>query len=153
VWSTALARCEREARRFRLSDADAQDVAQATVVRAWRRLPSLEDPERFDAWILAICRREALRLLASRREDVCTISSAERSGYDDQLRSAEQRIDLRRMLSVLAPLDRSVAWLRFGEDLTHREVAKRLGLSETAVRVRTHRLRALLARFPPPIET
>ena len=32
----------------------AQDATQEALVRAWRDLPSLRDPERFDAWMYRI---------------------------------------------------------------------------------------------------
>jgi DNA-directed RNA polymerase specialized sigma24 family protein len=32
-------------------DDDALDAAQETCIAAWRELPSLRDPERFDAWL------------------------------------------------------------------------------------------------------
>ena len=38
--------------RLVLRDADrAEDAVQETLVRCWRDLPSLRDPDRFDAWL------------------------------------------------------------------------------------------------------
>jgi RNA polymerase sigma-70 factor, ECF subfamily len=143
----ARRRCVQAARRLGLSDADAQDVAQETLLRAWRRLPTLRDGERFEPWLLAICRREALRLMRSRsRQPVAEIPEDEASPLD-QMAAAEDRLALRDALGRLTPTDRRVLWLRFGEDLAHQQVANRLGLTETAVRIRTHRLRARLSRI------
>jgi RNA polymerase sigma-70 factor (ECF subfamily) len=54
--------------------------------------------------------------------------------------------------AILAPLpadDRLLMWLVFGEQYSYAEVARRLGKSEGAVRVRAHRCRrSLRSRFP-----
>src|SRR5450756_120396 len=43
----------------------AEDATQETILRAWRDLPSLRDPDRFDAWLRRVlvnaCRDEARR--------------------------------------------------------------------------------------------
>src|SRR5579872_2476446 len=36
----------------------ADDLAQETLLAAWRRLDQLRSPERFDAWLDAICRNQ-----------------------------------------------------------------------------------------------
>lgn len=46
---------------------DALDATQDALVAAWRRLPSLRDPDRFDAWLRAIARNASRDLLRRRR--------------------------------------------------------------------------------------
>jgi len=36
------------------NEADARDATQDAFLAAWRRLPQLRDPERFDAWLYRI---------------------------------------------------------------------------------------------------
>src|SRR4026208_22154 len=44
--------------RLILRDVDrAEDAVQETLVRCWRDLPGLRDPDRFDAWLNGILRR------------------------------------------------------------------------------------------------
>lgn len=45
---------------------DAEEIAQETLVTAWRQLATLRDPARFDAWLDGICRTLCLRLLSER---------------------------------------------------------------------------------------
>ncbi len=67
---------------------------------------------------------------------------------------AEIRAGLQRALAELAPRDRRVLWLRFGEGLSQSEIARRLGVSQMQVsRILTRslaRLRTLLAEPAPP---
>ena len=55
VWATA--------RSFRLSRADAADVAQTTWLRLVENLDRIREPERLGAWLATTARREALRHL------------------------------------------------------------------------------------------
>lgn len=52
---------------------------------------------------------------------------------DVALRRAERRVTLDEALSHLAPRDRTVVFLRFWEDLTQREIAERVGVSQMQV--------------------
>ena len=53
VWSVV--------RGFRLPQADAEDAAQMTWLRAVERLDSIREPERFGLWLATTARRECMR--------------------------------------------------------------------------------------------
>jgi RNA polymerase sigma-70 factor (ECF subfamily) len=138
-WDRARRLCLERARRWGLSAADADDVVQEAVVRAWRRLPTLKDPARFDGWLVAICRNEALRRL-ERRVDLFELYERTAPAADDPSVGLAAAVDLRRALMELPPSDRLLLWLRFVEDLRHRDIGALMGISEVAVRIRVHRL-------------
>lgn len=60
------------ARAFRLSDADAADVVQATWARLVEHLDRLSEPGRVAAWVATTARRECLRVLRDRRRQIPT---------------------------------------------------------------------------------
>ena len=63
----SLARLDAAARLI-LRDAElARDAVQETLIRAWRDLPGLRDPERFDAWIHRLTVNACLDLARRRR--------------------------------------------------------------------------------------
>jgi RNA polymerase sigma factor (sigma-70 family) len=64
VWATA--------RSFRLSRADAADVAQTTWLRLVENLDRIRDPERLGAWLATTARREALRHLRLHGRELST---------------------------------------------------------------------------------
>ena len=57
-------------RSHRLTDADADDVAQLTWLRAVEHIGRLRDPDRFGAWVGTTARRECLRVLQGRKRVV-----------------------------------------------------------------------------------
>ena len=48
----------------------AEDVAQETLVRAWRHSHQLREPDQRAQWLCAIARRECLRWVDSRRREM-----------------------------------------------------------------------------------
>jgi len=62
VWSVA--------RGFRLSDADAADITQATWLRLMEHLTEINDPSRLGGWLATTARREALGLLRRSGRDL-----------------------------------------------------------------------------------
>lgn len=78
-----------------LGDADAaQDAAQDALVRAWRDLPGLRDPERFDGWlhrILVHACGDQIRVRRRDRDRVARLAPALRARPPtERRRSASQ---------------------------------------------------------------
>ena len=56
------------------------------------------------------------------------------------------RLQIVDLLGTLRPSDRQLVWLRYFEDITQVNVARRLELPEGTVKVRLHRVRKHLRR-------
>jgi RNA polymerase sigma-70 factor, ECF subfamily len=56
------------------------------------------------------------------------------------------RLEIVDLLATLRPADRQLVWLRYFEDVTQANVARRLGVPEGTVKVRLHRVRKHLRR-------
>jgi RNA polymerase sigma-70 factor (ECF subfamily) len=161
----AITRLDATARLI-LRDPDlAKDAVQNTLVRAWRDLPTLRDPERFDAWIhrliVRACMDEARGLRRSRaiasRMEVQVVGIADTSSATPDPSSALADLDqLERAFRRLKPEDRALIVLRHYLDLQLPEIAATLRLPLGTVKSRLHRsmdaLRASLeadARLDP----
>jgi len=88
-----------------------------------------------------VARREALRVTLE------LFDSA--SSEDDELAGTAARVTVEQALGRLADRDQRVLLMRYADDLTQGEVARRLGVPEGTVKVRLYRarrrLRCLLA--------
>ena len=126
--------------RMMLRDADrAEDATQEALVKAWRDLPRLRDPDRFDPWIRRLlvnaCYDEARR--AARRPEVHTLPIADLTTDDPGPTFAERdRVD--RGLRQLSMEQRAVLVLHHHLGLTHHEIAESLGLPVGTVKSRLH---------------
>lgn len=147
-WGRLRESSMREARRIVGNHHDAEEAVQEALVRAWRAGPREVRIDSPAAWVLQITRNESLRVL-ERRTRVRTRELPEDSGSEpcEEDRRLEQLVTqsaTRDALNRLAPDDRALLLLRYGEDLSQPEVARRLSLPEGTVKVRLHRVRKRL---------
>jgi RNA polymerase sigma-70 factor, ECF subfamily len=135
-----------EAQRFGCTAADAEEVAQEALIRAWRHQSRCYGQAAQNAWVRQIARREALRAYAKQR----TLSEreasfdAETSEDDPGYARVISALAVSQLLRRLQPAQRQLIALRYGEDLTQTGVAKQLGIPEGTVKVQLHRARLRL---------
>jgi RNA polymerase sigma-70 factor, ECF subfamily len=134
-----------------LPRADAEEAVQEALVRAWLRRDSCRSPEEPLPWLLEITRNEARRLLG-REARRCHRELVDPRPRDidrehDDFAGAAVRMTVEHALGTLADGDQRMLRLRYGEDLTQVEVARRLGLPEGTVKVRLHRARRRMRRL------
>ena len=146
-WARLRSRCLLEARRV-LPRTEAEEAVQEALVRAWLSRASCRTPDAPLPWVLEIARNESRRVLArqarrSSRELVHTVP-ADPDREDEELAGTTTRVTVAQALDRLGDRDQRVLRLRYDEDLTQVEVARRLGVPEGTVKVRLHRARRRL---------
>lgn len=100
-------------RSHRLDEADADDVAQLTWLRAVEHIGRLRDPDRFGAWVATTARRECLRVLRGRKRVVPTADEvqplyAEHADPEEVELAAERRAAVRSALAALPARQRTL---------------------------------------------
>lgn len=128
----------------------AEDLAQETLLEAWRNRHKLVDPTGAERWLNAIARNVCLRWLRRRGRDVAVVvgvdaESVPEPPVEDDPGELEHALD--RALALLPPATRDVLVQHLVEGSPHAEVAARLGISEAAVSMRVSRGRAQVARM------
>jgi RNA polymerase sigma factor (sigma-70 family) len=133
--------------------AAAEDLAQETLLEAWRNAHKLRDPSGADRWLAAIARNVCLRWGRSRGRDLpATELDADLSPPDEldvevELERTELVELLDRALSLLPAETRDVLVQRYVDDSPHADIAARLGVSEEAVSMRLTRGKLVLRRL------
>ena len=135
------------ARRRTSQEADAEDVSQEALLRAWRSRGSLQRRDRLAPWLSTIVKNEAVRAHERRRTIVMDPADIDDAIEDERLEAVVERNDLRMLLAHLDPLDRRMMMLRYGEDMTQPAIARALGIPEGTIKVRLHRARKQLRRM------
>lgn len=144
-----LHRYERDAQRV-------EDLAQETFVKAWRALEQFDGRAPLEHWISRIAVRVAidhLRRQKHRQNEIALSdlgddaldwlrSAGEKDGPDP--RGAAEILEL--AMRELSPADRAVITMQELEGRSVKEIAKTIGASGVAVRVRALRARARLKR-------
>jgi RNA polymerase sigma factor (sigma-70 family) len=132
----------------------AEDLAQETLLEAWRNVDKLRDPAEAHAWLAAIARNVCLRWARRRGRELPLVAlDADAVAADDEADEGGEVLEvLDRALSVLPPQTRELLVHRYVHDSPPAEIAARLGLSPDAVSMRLARgkqaLRRLLADEP-----
>ena len=145
--------------RLILRDPDlAKDAVQNGLVRAWRDLPTLRDPDRFDAWIRRLVVRACLdEARGQRRNQIATtlIDVGAQVVADASSVIADQD-QIERAFRRLRPEDRAIIVLRHFLDLPMVDIADAMRIPLGTAKARLHRamdqLRASLeadARLTP----
>lgn len=120
----------------------ARDSAQLAWIKAWQRLPSVREPERLRAWLIAIAANEARQHLRARRRrhvrEIAPPPQGELSRRNDVV--STDGLDLAAALDRLEPADRGLLAMRYLAGLSAEEIGLATGLSASGVRSRLSRL-------------
>src|SRR4030066_281548 len=138
---------------------DAEDVLQETFLKAYRGLKSFDGRSKISTWLFRIATNEALMVLRRKHPDTVSIDEPIETEEGEQepvqiidwcclpeneLLSEESRDRLDAAVQKLPENLRVVFLLRNMNDLSTRETAEILGLTDTAVKTRLSRARLRL---------
>jgi RNA polymerase sigma-70 factor (ECF subfamily) len=143
--------------------AAAEDLAQETLLRGFKALPTLAEPEKFGPWLCGIATRTCLDWLKkSERTEVSLDQSPAGSNGEMTPTSGEARFaaatatpdqqvehedEVSRMMAEVEKLPdplREALMLYYYEDCTYQDLAKQLGVSTATVNARLTQARQLL---------
>ena len=131
---------------------DADEAAQLTFLRAWRGLEGFRGDAALRTWLVRITINVA-RSMRAVSSDEGRVHRLEPETLPDRAEGSEERVGrrqlglaVRRAVEGLPPRQREVVTLKIFSDMTHREVADALGLSEGAVKAHLHQAVANLRR-------
>lgn len=124
----------------------AKDAVQNALVRAWRDLPTLRDPDRFDAWLhrlLVRCAIDEARRLRRHRVDIelTELDAPSIAGHETTI---VDRDELERGFLRLEPEMRAIIVLHHYLDLTIPDVAATMGIPVGTAKSRLHRALGLM---------
>lgn len=132
--------CYRIAYRILRDPHRAQDATQQALLGAWRDLPTLRDPDRFDAWLHRLVVNACYAEARSQRRWVARVRliSTDTPLEPDVARSVAARDELEGAFRRLTPEQRAVVVLHhpLGYPLT--EIAATLGIPVGTARSRLH---------------
>jgi len=135
------------------SQMDAEDLTQDVFEQAYRKMNSLQDPQRFRAWLYSIAvnrcndflrRRKYLALLQRRtaqEQDFMDTGTEINNSYNEKIEKKRFWKQVKTMLHKLSAMERQVFTLRFMDHRNINEIAAILDKNESTIK--THLYRAL----------
>lgn len=158
--TAASARLDAAARLILRDPELARDAVQNALVRAWRDLPGLRDPDRFDAWLHRLLANSCLDLARRRRRRPIEVelNPVHEPASSDTVRHVADRDLVERALARLDPEHRALVVMHYYLGYPLPEAASSLGISLPAAKSRLHRAmlglrRTLTADLPALAET
>jgi RNA polymerase sigma-70 factor (ECF subfamily) len=122
--------------------AEAEDITSETFARAVRYRDTFDGGKGTPiAWLIGIARRCISEALS---QPVPGFDPPDRAGARDMEDDALDRLTVRAAVSELGERDRELIALRYGADLSARQIAQRLEMNLNAVEVALHRARSRL---------
>lgn len=152
-----LARLDAAARLILRDSELARDAVQEALIRAWRDLPGLRDPERFDAWLHRLVVNSCLDLIRHRKRRVVEVELGpiDPPVTRDVAGDLADRQLVDEALSRLDPGHRAVVALHYLLGVPLPEVARILGIPPGTAKSRLHYALAAMRRHvdrdPEPI--
>lgn len=136
------------------ADADGEkDLYQDILVQLWRALPSFDGSSTPDTWLYRVALNTALAQKRQRAaRESATLDAADpiwRNRIPMPDESLESRQKLERLYAAIARLndvDKAVVMMHLDEK-SHREIAEVLGITESYVGVKLHRIRKEMAAW------
>ncbi len=118
----------------------AEDAVQQALVIAWRELPRLRDPERFDAWLQRMLVHACYAEARSKRAWISSIRALPIDGpaAPDELASFADRDEVERGFRRLPPEQRAILVLHHYLGLDSNEIGAVLDIPAGTARSRLH---------------
>ncbi|MBY0527747.1 MAG: RNA polymerase sigma factor [Gemmataceae bacterium] len=133
--------------------AHADDLAQDALLRAYRSLQSLVEPEKFGAWLCRIALHTCLSWLKNKQRTQVPFSVLGADQNPEDYLSSGDSVDeehedaldrLKKEVAALPESYREVLLLYYHQDVTYRDLAEMLGVSPATVNSRLTKARNLL---------
>ena len=141
----------------------AEDITQDTFLKAYQKLSTLKEPQRFSCWLYVIATNRCKAWLRKKRLPTHSLekvsnSELEKATYSEHIieennkRTVEaQREVVQKLLEKLQESDRTIITLFYLGDMTYEEISEFLGVSIGAIKSRLHRARKRLKKEEPMI--
>ncbi|MGM0546671.1 MAG: RNA polymerase sigma factor [Bacteroidota bacterium] len=137
--------------------AEKEELAQQIFVKAYERLESFNQQSKFSSWLYTLARNHCLDYAKNIRrsnKDFSQMGKAEleekmkvEDPPDRNLESKEWKEILERALSMIKPIYAEAFVMKYRDNMTYKAMAKRLDVTESALKVRVHRARKELQTY------
>jgi len=134
--------------------ADAEDLAQETFIKAYKKINTLKDYKKAKSWLYSIARNTVIDFFRKNKNKEVALSDAllesiaatatTAATYQEKAISNEISKELDRCIDRLVKEDRAIVQLLYYEGFSYKEIADLLNINENTLKSRLHRARKVL---------
>ena len=132
--------------------ADAEDLAQETFIKVYKKIGTLKDRRKAKSWLYSIARNIMIDFFRKNKNKDIALSDALLEGiaktttatYQEQAINSEISKGLDRCIDKLVKEDRAIVRLLYYEGFSYKEIAELLHINENTLKSRLHRARSVL---------
>ena len=141
----------------------AEEITQDTFLKAYQKLATLKEPQRFSSWLYVIAARYCVAWLRKKRlltqsleeTNLVQLEQATYSGYvveENERTSAETQCEVvKKLLAKLQESERTIITLHYFSEMSSAEIGEFLGVSANTIRSRLRRAQQRLKKEEPMI--
>jgi RNA polymerase sigma-70 factor (ECF subfamily) len=133
--------------------AEAEEAAQETFIRLYKRFRTYDPKRKFSSWLFSIASHYCIDRLRRRRMTLLSLEDVAFSGHlasnaerpEESVARSEKEVLVHRLLDTLPEDYRAAVVLRYWYDFSYQEIAQVLDTTESAIKSRLFRARKKLA--------
>ena len=131
---------------------EAEDLAQDTFIKAYKKFDTLKEPDKLKSWLFMIARNTVIDFFRRNKNKPFTMDStilenvAETTSVDYQERVASMEVskELNHCIDQLVKEDRAIIKLLYYEGFSYKEIGELLHINQNTLKSRLHRARKIL---------
>ncbi|ALB45736.1 MULTISPECIES: RNA polymerase sigma factor [Clostridium] len=127
---------------------DIEDAIQNTIIKSFQKINSLKQDEYFRTWLIKILINECTQILRKGKRVTYLSENSDTEIYNDSY----ENIDLTKAINSLSEELRVTTVLFYFEDMSTKDIAKLLKISDGTVRSRLTRARTKLREIMGEVE-
>ena len=131
---------------------EAEDLAQDTFIKAYKKFDTLKEPDKLKSWLFQIARNTVIDFFRRNKNKPFAMDSAileniaDKASVDYQGRVAQMEVskELERCIAQLVKEDRAIIKLLYYEGFSYKEIGELLHVNQNTLKSRLHRARKIL---------
>ena len=131
---------------------EAEDLAQDTFIKAYKKFDTLKEPGKLKSWLFQIARNTVIDSFRKNKNKAFAMDSAilenipETASVDYQSRVAQMEVskELEHCIAQLVKEDRAIIKLLYYEGFSYKDIGELLHMNQNTLKSRLHRARKIL---------
>lgn len=138
--------------RFTNNRMEAEDLAQDTFIKAYKKFHTLQNPGKLKSWLFQIARNTVIdffrknknREVAVKGQIMENFAQTTTADFQEKMSSLEVSKELERCIDRLVKEDRAIIKLLYYDGFSYKEISELLNINQNTLKSRLHRARKIL---------